>query len=93
MIVGICTVAIHLPGSHSLKDKRRVVKSLKDRLRGRHNISICEVDAQDLWQRAVLGMAAVADRRPYLEDLFNAILSEIESSVPGEITQHQIDFV
>ena len=59
MVVGICTLVIHLPYSRSLKDKRKVVKSLKDRLRARHNISVAEVDSQDLWQRAVLGIAAI----------------------------------
>jgi len=93
MVVGICTIAIHLPFSRSLKEKRRVIKSLKDRLRGRHNISLAEVDGQDLWQRAVLGIAAVGDGRPPLEGLFARILAEIEAQIPGEVTERTIDFV
>lgn len=93
MVVGICTIVIHLPFSQSLKDKRKVLKSLKDRLRGRHNISVAEVDSQDLWQRSVLGIAAVADGRAALERLFGLLLGEIEALIPGEIVDREIDYV
>ena len=93
MVVGVCTIEIHLPYSRSLKDKRKVLKSLKDRLRGRHNISLAEVDGQDLWQRAVLGIAAVGDRRPPLESLFQVILAEVEARIPGEIVDRDIQFL
>jgi hypothetical protein len=91
MVVGVCTIAIHLPLARSLKDKRQVLKSLKDRLR-RHNISLAEVDGQDVWQRSVLGMAAVAASQPPLERLFESILAEVESSIPGDILQHSVDY-
>lgn len=84
---------MHLPFSRSLKDKRQVIRSLKDRLRGRHNISLAEVDGQDLWQRAVLGIVAVASSRPPLEGMFQAILAEVEAQIPGEITQREIDYI
>jgi len=93
MVVGVCTLVLHLPFSQSLKDKRKVIKSLKDRLRGRHNISLMEVDAQDLWQRAVLGIAAVGDGRPPLEGLFARILAEVESQIPGEVVSHETDYL
>ncbi|HKY34196.1 MAG TPA: DUF503 domain-containing protein [Candidatus Polarisedimenticolia bacterium] len=92
MIVGVCTLAIHLPLARSLKDKRQIVKSLKDRLR-RHNVSVAEVDCQDLWQRTVLGIAAVAGSRPPLERLFQDILAEVEGRIPGEIVDRQIDYL
>jgi len=93
MVVGVCTLVLHLPFSQSLKDKRKVIKSLKDRLRGRHNISLMEVDAQDLWQRAVLGIAAVGDGRTPLEGLFARILAEVESQIPGEVVSHETDYL
>ena len=93
MIVGICTIEIHLPGAHSLKEKRRVLRSLKDRLRSKHNISIAEVDDQDLWQKAVIGLAAVSIGRVPLERLFEAIRSEVRSQISGEIIEFQIDYV
>ena len=57
MIVGVCTVELFIGDSRSLKDKRQVLHSLKDRLRGKFNLSVAEVDGHDLWQKAVLGMA------------------------------------
>ena len=84
---------MHLPYSQSLKDKRKVLKSLKDRLRGRHNISIAEVDGQDTWQTTVLGIVSVADSRSHLERMFETILAEIESSIPGDITRREIEYL
>ena len=84
---------IHLPFCHSLKEKRRVIRSLKDRLRARHNISIAEVDSQDLWQRAVIGIAAVGDGRASVEDRLRAIVNDIESRIPGEIIDRELSFV
>ncbi|MDO8357540.1 MAG: DUF503 domain-containing protein [Nitrospirota bacterium] len=62
IIVGLCTVELFIPGSQSLKDKRQVLLSLKDRLREKFNLSVAEVDGQDLWQKAVLGLACVAKK-------------------------------
>jgi len=93
MVVGVCTVEIHLPFCQSLKDKRRVLKSLIARLRGRHNISFAEVDSQDLWQRAVLGITAVASARGPIEKMFASILAEIETQIPGEITAREIEYL
>jgi uncharacterized protein YlxP (DUF503 family) len=61
MVVGLCTVELFIAESRSLKDKRQVLHSLKDRLHGKFNLSVAEVDGQDLWQKAVLGMACVAN--------------------------------
>ena len=93
MVVGIFTIELHLPYCRSLKDKRKVIKSLKEKLRGRHNISLAEVDGQDTWQRSVLGLAAVADRRAALEALYETISREIESSIPGEITRTETEYL
>lgn len=92
MVVGICSLVIYLPHCHSLKEKRSVLRSLKDRLRAR-NISIAEVDSQDLWQRAVIGIAAVGDGRASVEDRLRAIVNDIENRIPGEIVERDLSFV
>ena len=56
MVVGLLTLEIHLPDAHSLKDKRQVVRKLKERLRARFNVAVAELDHQDLWQRATVGV-------------------------------------
>ncbi len=66
MVVGLCTVELYIPDGHSLKAKRQVLLSLKDRLRDKFNVSIAEVGDQDLWQKAVLGMACVANEGAYV---------------------------
>jgi uncharacterized protein YlxP (DUF503 family) len=64
VVLGIITWELHIAGCRSLKDKRRVLKSLKDRLHQRFNVSVAETDHQDLWQRAELTCGVVAtDRR------------------------------
>ncbi len=52
MVVGVLQVDVHLPRAHSLKEKRSVLNSLKDQLRGRFNVAVAEVDATEKWQRA-----------------------------------------
>ena len=93
MIIGCCQIEIHLPASGSLKEKRRVLASLRDRLRRRHNISFAEVAHQDLWQRAGLAVVAVAAHQRQLDALFEAIEAEVARSIPGDIIAFEIDFV
>lgn len=72
MFVGVYRVELFFPASRSLKAKRSVLNSLKGRL-GNLGVSVAEVDGQDLWQRAVLGVAAVSAEAAYLEDLAGKI--------------------
>ena len=71
MVVGIVSMRFVIPGSHSLKDKRRALRGVKDRLRSQFNVSVAEVDAQDVWQTAVLGIAAVGTDRAFVEGLLD----------------------
>jgi uncharacterized protein YlxP (DUF503 family) len=72
MVVGVVTWDLHLQGCASLKDKRRVIKSLKDRLHQRFNVSVAETAAHDLWQRAELACAVVAGDRHQAETVLRA---------------------
>lgn len=87
MVVGVCTVELWIPESQSLKDKRQVLHSLKDRLRGKFNLSIAEVDGQDLWQKAVLGMACVANDGSYVEQVLEQALNVIKSMPTIEVVR------
>ena len=66
MPVATLTLEIRIEMAHSLKDKRQVVRSLKDKLRNGFNISVAELDVTDLWQRATIGVAAISHSRDYL---------------------------
>lgn len=70
MPVGVLQLEIHLPEAASLKDRRQAVRSVKERLRHHFNVSVAELDEErDLWQRATLGIAAIAADTPYLQGL------------------------
>jgi uncharacterized protein YlxP (DUF503 family) len=87
MVVGVCTVELWIPESQSLKDKRQVLHSLKDRLRGKFNLSIAEVDGQDLWQKAVIGMACVANDGSHVEQVLEQALNVIKSLPTIEVVR------
>ena len=87
MVVGIRTVELWIPESQSLKDKRQVLHSVKDRLRGKFNLSIAEVDGQDLWQKAVLGMACVANDGSHVEQVLEQALNVIKSMPTIELVR------
>jgi uncharacterized protein YlxP (DUF503 family) len=78
MPIGCLTLEIHLPESRSLKDKRQVMRSLKDRLRHRFNVSVAELDGRDSWQHAVVGIVAISADAAYLEGALRAALEESE---------------
>ncbi|HUP65071.1 MAG TPA: DUF503 domain-containing protein [Thermoanaerobaculia bacterium] len=78
MIVGIALFEFHIPHAQSLKEKRSVVRSLRDRLRGRYEISVAEVGLQDLHQRTRLGVAVVAAEGSEIERMFDQIAHAAE---------------
>jgi uncharacterized protein len=74
MTVGIARVTLFLGGSHSLKEKRMVLRRLKDLVRGKFNAAIAEVGDNDLWQRASLGMTVVGNDRRFTESALDELL-------------------
>jgi uncharacterized protein YlxP (DUF503 family) len=93
MNVGLCIVEIHLSATHSLKEKRRVLRRLKDRLRSRFNVSVAEIDHQDLWQRATLGIVAISQARDPLESCFNQMRGLVESEIPGDLVSFETEYL
>jgi uncharacterized protein YlxP (DUF503 family) len=79
VIVGVMVWELHLPACQSLKDKRTIVKSLKDRLHNRFNVSVAETGHQDLWQRAELTAAVVSTDSRHAE----SVLREVDNLVAG----------
>jgi uncharacterized protein YlxP (DUF503 family) len=88
MIVGISVFELHLPASRSLKDKRRVVKSLIERLHQRYRVSIAETDFHDLHQRAEIAVAAVAaGGESEMDKLMNEVRNLVESEPEVYLTR------
>ena len=82
MNAGICKIKLHLLGSHSLKDKRRTVKSIISRLRSQYNISVAEVDDQDLWQLVTLGIACVSNHNQHVDEILSKVTNFIVQNYP-----------
>jgi hypothetical protein len=75
-VVGVLTLELRIEHAHSLKEKRHVVKSLKDRLRNKFNVSVAEIDDMDLHNSAVLAVAAVSSSRPFAEKVLQSVERE-----------------
>lgn len=86
MIVGLLTLDLHIPGSNSLKSKRHVIKSLIDRIKNKFNVSVAEVDAQNLWQRSVIGIAYVANETL----IINQVLEKVRTLV---LNTHSVELI
>ena len=79
--IGVLTLELRLEGSHSLKEKRHVVAGLKDRLRHKFNVSVAEIDHQDLWQRATLAAVTVSSDHDHAEK----VLQSVEEDAAGQV--------
>lgn len=66
MPIAFLTIELRMEGAHSLKDKRQVVRSVKDRLRAKFNVAVAELEPSDLWQRATLGVVSISHSQDYL---------------------------
>ncbi len=89
MFVGIARIELHIPAARSLKDKRQVVRGLKDRIRERARAAVAEVDHQDLWQRAALGVAVVAGEAGQARELLQSVRRIVEQTFEAEVTDWQ----
>jgi len=85
MLIGTVKVNLYLPGTVSLKEKRFVLKSLITRIRNRFNVSVAEVDFNDKWQKACLGIACVCNDRRFLDTTLSKVLNLITKEDRTEI--------
>ena len=93
MVVGVCTVTLVIHDSHSLKDKRQVLKSVIEKVRGRFNVSVAETGANDLWQRAEIGIAAVGNDKAFVNSVLDRALNFIEGMHLAEVTDTGIELL
>jgi uncharacterized protein YlxP (DUF503 family) len=80
MVIGLLMLDLHFPGARSLKDKRSALRSLETRIRNKFNVSVAEVEHQDLWQRARLAVVTVNTDHGHLDSTLSAIVSEAASA-------------
>ncbi|MFZ0785656.1 MAG: DUF503 domain-containing protein [Candidatus Acidiferrales bacterium] len=92
MPIGLLTLEIHIPDARSLKDKRQVLRSLKDRLRAHHNVAVAELEHQELWQRSRVGVVSISGDSKYLEESLEAIAAESERILGRDLVSQEIDY-
>ncbi len=92
MHIGVCKVKLYLPESRSLKDKRRVIKSIITRLRNRFNLAIAEIEAQDMHQSAVLGAVSVANEEKFVSQILAKSVRFIEENTSVVLLDYETDY-
>ena len=94
-MIAFLTLELRIEAAQSLKDKRQVVRSLKDRRRAHFNIAVAELDASSLWNRATLGIVSISDSRDYLDGLMRNVerhAARIANNGGAEIADSYVDF-
>lgn len=92
MIVGVVRIELFIPESGSLKTKRFAIKSIKDRLINRFNVSVAEVDNTDKWQRASLGVAAVSNDSKHMESILNNVMNLVYDDGRVEVIESTVQY-
>jgi uncharacterized protein YlxP (DUF503 family) len=92
-VIGVLTLEIHVEDSHSLKEKRHVVKSLKDRLRVRFNVSVAEIDGLDSWQRSVVAAVTVSSDRTRAEQVLTAVEGHAAELLGGALQSSGVEWL
>ena len=91
--IGVLTLELRLEDSHSLKEKRHVVESLKTRLRNKFNVSVAEIDYQDLWQRAAIAAVTVSSDHVHAEKVLRSVEDEAASLLGGQLAECTVEWL
>jgi len=95
-MIAFLTIELRIEGAHSLKDKRQVTRSLKDRLRGSFNVSVAELDPSPLWNQATIGIVSVSHSRDYLDGLMKNVeraATRIANNAGADVTDSYVEFI
>ena len=92
MVVGVLRIELFIPESGSLKTKRFAIKSIKDRLKNRFNVSVAEIDNGDKWQRASLGIAAVANETKFIASILSKALDLVYGDRRVQVIDSSIEY-
>lgn len=92
MHIGVCKIRLRIPDSHSLKAKRRVVKSLIARLKNRFNIAVAEVEALDAHQVAILAAVSVSNDIVHLNKIISHVVTFVEANIDAELVDYETEF-
>jgi uncharacterized protein len=91
--IGVVTLELRLEQAHSLKEKRHVVQSLKDRLRHKFNVAVAEVDHQDLWQRSAIAVVTVASDRTHAAKVLQSVEDEAAEMLGSQLVEALVEWI
>ncbi len=91
MFIGVCTIEMHIPNSGSLKGKRHSLRGLKDRIRNTFNVSVAEVDDNDLWQKASIAVAALSNDKSHLNRTLDLVLNMVRAVPDVNLLDYHIE--
>jgi len=92
-VIGVLTLEVTVEEAHSLKDKRSVVKGLKDRLRNRFNVAVAEIAGQDTWQHAVVAAVTVSGEKQHAEKVLQAVENDAANVLGGALTGTGVEWI
>jgi uncharacterized protein YlxP (DUF503 family) len=93
MPVGLLTLELHIPDAQSLKDKRQVLRSLKDKLRRDFNVAVAELEHQDTWQRSVVGIVTISNEEKHLREVLQKVLDEADRILGSFLINQAVEIV
>ena len=93
MVIGLLQLEVFVPGAQSLKDRRSVVKSVKEQLRGRFNVATAELDPSEAWQRATLGIVTIGEDRSYVEGLLRQVTEWVRGTRLVELSRIETEYL
>jgi uncharacterized protein YlxP (DUF503 family) len=96
MPIAFLTLDLHIEAAQSLKDKRQVLRSIKDRLRGSFNVSVAEIDPSNVWNRAMIGVVSISDSRDYLDGLMKNVerqATRIANNHGADLTDSFVEYL
>lgn len=93
MVIGLLTLFLYIPSSTSLKDKRRILNSLKDRLSASFNVSVAEVGEQDKWQKSTVAVAHIGVTKPVVNSVMSNILNSVEMYQSLQVINHEMELL
>ena len=93
MTVGLLTLELHIPQAQSLKDKRQILRSLKDKLRGHFNVAVSELEYHKTWQRSVIGIVTLSNEQQHVEESLQKVLAEADRILGPVLIGHAVEMI
>jgi len=93
MVIGLCIIELLIGDAGCLKDKRRIMKSMMDRVKAHHNVSIAEIDQHDIWQRSTIAFTCISNERKHAFQVLNSVVKFFEKQGESQVLDYRIEMI